>query len=251
MDHKTQYIFATVKQIEEDTREIEAVASTPDLDRDGDILKPTAFKKTIGSFKSNPVILATHQHRLADGKSPVIGSAIPEAVRITDQELAFRMRFAGTALGEEYWQLYRDKHMRAFSVGFIPLKWEDDTDQSTRYRTVRTYTEAELLEISAVPVPSNRRALARAKGFYDADQAADDIRQAVEAAMDQQLTRLKDWLAEELDEIKSLNITDPAGLAEAFVRGTLPESSGGSGDDDKTARTLELLNEIKQSQQGG
>ena len=75
-----------------------------------------------------------------------------------------RCGFAETALGEEYWQLYKDKHMRAFSIGFIPLEWKDERDQ--QQGDIRTYTNIELLEISAVPVPSNRRALAQGDGLF-------------------------------------------------------------------------------------
>ncbi|MBN2270006.1 MAG: HK97 family phage prohead protease, partial [Sedimentisphaerales bacterium] len=50
-------------------------------------------------------------------------------------------------------------HMKAVSVGFLPLEWEDKfEDDGSR---VRTYTRVELLEISCVAVPSNRDALVR------------------------------------------------------------------------------------------
>jgi hypothetical protein len=50
--------------------------------------------------------------------------------------------------------------MKAFSCGFISLKGEN---REIKGKTVFVHTLVELLEVSAVPVPSNRAALARAK----------------------------------------------------------------------------------------
>ena len=110
-DKTEKFFFALVKKINEQERTLDAVASTADLDRDKDIILPSAFKASLRHFKANPVILACHQHRLSSGSSPVIGSAIPETIQILDSKVLFTMRFASTDLGNEYWQLYKDKHM--------------------------------------------------------------------------------------------------------------------------------------------
>jgi len=154
--------FGFVKSINSEDRTLDIIASTSDIDRDGEIILPSAFTEKIDSFKNNACILACHQHRLASGESPVIGSAIPETILVTDKDLRFKMRFADTPLGENYWSLYRDKHMKAFSCGFISLKGEN---REIKGKTVFVHTSVELLEVSAVPVPSNRAALARAKRF--------------------------------------------------------------------------------------
>ena len=103
---KTKYFFAKVKAVNEAERTLDAIASTSDLDRDKDIILPSAFQQTLGSFRANPVILAGHQHRLSTGSSPVIGSAIPDSLKIDKTKLSFTMRFATTKLGEEHWLLY-------------------------------------------------------------------------------------------------------------------------------------------------
>ena len=218
---KTKYIFASVKEINEDDRTIEAVASTAQKDRDEEIILPSAFAKNLASFKANPVILATHQHRLDNGSSPVIGSAVPESIKITDQEVSFKMRFASTPLGNEYWQLYKDKHMRAFSIGFIPIKWEKDDTQRNRWGgPLLTYTEIELLEISAVPVPSNTHALARAKGWFD---DGDEIKEILTESLKESFTEKFNELSSSiktveasLDELKSM-IADSKGFAEKLL----------------------------------
>jgi len=189
---QTKFMFAQVKGFEGD--ELIAVASTGALDRDNEIIDPGAWGESLDGYRANPVILATHQHRLASGSSPVIGSA--STIDATEKGLIFKMKFAGTALGREYEQLYREGHMRAFSVGFIPIdgKWEDlnrgalDTaaggkaaeaakrppaergSPSQGLKRVWHITKAELLEISAVPVPANPEALAamRAAGAMGA-----------------------------------------------------------------------------------
>jgi HK97 family phage prohead protease len=214
------------------------VASTSDLDRDKDIIEPSAFKETIGSFKANPVVLATHQHRLSTGSSPVIGSVIPDSITITDREVVMTIRFATTALGEEYWQLYSDGHMRAVSIGFIAIEWTDGKDEELGY--IRTYTKIELLEISAVPVPSNRRALVRAKGYCDIDDLRDALKEVLgdmttpsaelkEAKPNQELTEAIASVREDLDEIKSLLLTDPSRLAGSLLGGG-PDSPDCGGD---------------------
>jgi HK97 family phage prohead protease len=154
--------FGYVKSINRENRTLDVIASTGDVDRDGEIILPSAFTKNLESFRTNPCILACHQHRLESGESPVIGSAIIETILVTDKDLRFKMRFAETNLAENYWKLYRDGHMKAFSVGYMPLKGEVREIKSGK---VFVHTEVELLEVSAVPVGSNRAALARAKRF--------------------------------------------------------------------------------------
>lgn len=145
-----------VKSIDQERRQIAALASTSNPDRDGDIILPTAFKKWLPTYMKNPVILATHHHRLGDGKSPVVGKCV--TAKIDEAGLHIVVEFAGTEAAEDYWQLYKGKFQRAFSVGFIPHASED---RKIDGKVVRVFTEVELLEISCVPVPSNREALSK------------------------------------------------------------------------------------------
>ena len=104
----------------------------------------------------NPVILAGHSHKLDDGKSPVVGSCVKAWV----DKAAFwiLIEFAKTALGQEYWELYRDKHQRAFSIGFRVKQGEDQIIDGQRVYVV---SELELFEISCVPVGANPDALSK------------------------------------------------------------------------------------------
>ena len=243
-DAKTKYLFAQVRDINEKDRTLEAVASTSDRDRHGDIILPSAFTETLPSFKANPVILATHQHRLSTGSSPVIGSAFPDSITVGDEAVTFRMQFATTDLGEEYWKLYREKHMRAFSIGFIPIEWTDEKDENLGY--IRTYTKIELLEISAVPVPSNRRALARVKGLYHEDEITDVLKDLLTAEM-AKLTgsvnqcksvseELRTEVEESLEEIKTLLTPDQDGLGRSLLGD--PRNQSGPGGAKETAERI-------------
>jgi len=240
--------WAAVKAIDTESRQITAIASTRERDRDEDIILPEAFRAHLTAFLKNPVILAGHQHRSASGSPTVIGSVVPGSLKIGDGAVTFTMRFASTALGEEYWQLYRDGHMRAFSIGFIPLAWEsDDTARNRWGGPLRTYTEIELLEISAVAVPSNRSALAIAAAFGD-DAETRRFTDALLAAL---LPRLREAVAAdtekfldsirtELIEIKDLLIPDANGLAEAAVLGAADDRSGRC-EDDPAERQLKRI----------
>jgi HK97 family phage prohead protease len=153
-----------VRAIDVEKREVRVLASSPTLDRHGEIILPSAFQDTISRFMANPCVLGCHQHRLADGEPPVIGSVVK--LWIDKAGLWAVIRFAETELGESYWVLYRDGHMRAVSVGFVALQWEDKRDEDGGY--VRTYTRVELLEISCVAVPSNPDALVKESGNRNA-----------------------------------------------------------------------------------
>jgi HK97 family phage prohead protease len=200
---KTKYFFCQTKEINAEARTIDVVASTADLDRDNEIILPSAFAKGIASFKANPVILACHQHRLSSGSSPVIGSADPDTIKITDKDLGFTMRFANTPLGDEYFSLYRDKHMKAFSVGFIPKAWEDFNDGQIRGRR---FTNVELLEVSAVPVPANPNAVARAMSWYDsAGEDPSEIAKSIQAPILDALEKLRQSFLDDLASLREAN----------------------------------------------
>ena len=137
---------------------LSAVASDATKDRDGEIIEPFAFEKHLDDYRTkDPVILSTHMHRSADARPTIVGRA--ESIAYKDNQLQFDMTFAPTALGQEWKTLYDNRYAKSFSVGFIPIKGEVRKDASGE--GAYHHTEAELIEISTVPVGSNRNALAR------------------------------------------------------------------------------------------
>lgn len=147
-----------VKAVGED--EIEIVGSTGHKDREGEAIDPSGWD--LKNFKSNPIVLPAHDYR-----QPAIGKATQ--VRIKDGQLVFKIKFppeGDNPLADVYRKLYKGGFMNASSVGFLPVEWEDGDGKGKK--PYRTYTKAELLEISLVSVPCNPNALLTAKGVEKA-----------------------------------------------------------------------------------
>lgn len=146
---------AEVKGFDEATGEVDMFipVSTDSVDRDGEIVEPSAFKKTLPKYMKRPVLVASHDYR-------DLTSQIGEwkRLKITEQGLEGKPMYYVNAGNEQAdWGFkLAQRGMAAFSIGFIPKEWEDgDGVKSPR----RTYKEVELLEISQVIVPSNREAI--------------------------------------------------------------------------------------------
>lgn len=213
---KTKFVFAQVKGFDE-AGVLEAVASTGAIDRQGESIEPEAWKDSLPTYRTNPVILATHMHRLSNGDSPVIGSAV--SIEITKDGLVFRMKFAGTDLGKQYEQLYREKHMRAFSVGFYPIdgRWQDyDRDGKGDKRTW-VHTKVDLLEISAVPVPANPEALSRMRELMFGNDATGttELKDSADAVSKSDIENWKSEILDAIAEVRELITlsSDPLGMS--------------------------------------
>ena len=141
-----------IKSVNREARTFWAVASTEEKDRDGDVISSKGWD--LKHFKDNPVILWAHDYR----ELPVAKAL---NIQKGDGKLRFKPQFAAHEKAQAVFDLYADGFLKAFSVGFIPQVSEDMEDGG------KFFKKAELLEISAVPVPSNPGALAeiRAKGI--------------------------------------------------------------------------------------
>ena len=158
---------------EEGTVDLFIPVSTASMDRDGEVIKPEAFRKTLSKFMQRPVLVASHDYR-------DLTSQIGEwpKLKIGDNGLEGKPKYyinEGNEQADWGFKL-ASRGMAAFSIGFIPKVWEDgDGVKGPR----RIFTEVELLEISQVIVPSNREAIQsiRAKGYGDevANKLLDDI----------------------------------------------------------------------------
>jgi hypothetical protein len=152
-----------IKAIDEEARSVEVVASTETVDSYGDIVEQTWDLKR---YRKNPVVLWFHNaFGMFDGSRAEdyipIGRA--EGVRIVDGQLVCRIVFASSAvtpLAEQVFQGFREKVIRAVSVGFRPGKVTKETDEDGK--TVYRLSKNELWEISCVPIPANPDAVAKA-----------------------------------------------------------------------------------------
>ena len=150
---------ANTKEVEGE-RAFEVTITTTATDRDGDIVEAKGAKLT--NFKKNPVVLMAHDYR----GLPI---ARAENIEKTDDYIKSKVVFPPEGdypLADIVHRLYKGNFMRAWSIGFIPIKTEDivdedekrDTEVSDRRRG-RRIKSWELLEFSACAVPSNPEAL--------------------------------------------------------------------------------------------
>jgi HK97 family phage prohead protease len=137
--------------------------STATEDRHRDIVDQK-FKLT--NFKKNPVLLDSHSY---DSITDIVGKVVK--IGIKDGTLKGSVEFAlDNPKGMLAYKLAEGGFLNATSIGFIPLKFEDD------YKRI---AESELLEISVVAVPANPEALmSKLK-----DLVAEDTKNALECEL--------------------------------------------------------------------
>lgn len=150
-----KYYACEVKDFSESDKSFTAIASTESVDRDGDILRANGWK--LKNFRKNPVFLFGHDmHSLPIGKSL--------ETWVENAKLMFRPKFATdiSPFAEMVWKMYKGKFLRSFSVRFDPIdseKRELTEEEKKRFAsmfyTPQIYKSQELLEISAVTIPSN------------------------------------------------------------------------------------------------
>jgi len=165
-------------------RSVVGWASRPIKDRAGEVIAADAWM--IDEYLANPVVLLAHRYDI-----PAIGHSL--WVKPLEEGLKFKPSFADNAEGWDMYGLYKNRDMRAFSVGFEPKEYEENvkTDEFGQLRTL--YTKVNLIEISAVTIPMNQGALVAA---LDGDRVKSPvIRKALETIM------------HESDEIKKLQET--------------------------------------------
>lgn len=147
-----------IKSVDSDSMTVEAVVSTKNVDRDGDIVTPKAFEKRIKTYKQHPVLLSSHNY---GDLLKQIGEAVK--VKVTDSGLEATFKYyAGMGNQEADWAwVLAQKGIASFSIGFIGHEFEyiKQKDGESEFITGRKFTDVELLEISQVVVPSNRQAL--------------------------------------------------------------------------------------------
>lgn len=128
-----------------DSLVIRSVISTAQPDRAGDVVVPSGLRN-LDEFLRNPVVLWAHQRTL-----PPVG--VCRRLEIQTDRIIAETQFArGVPFAEDLFRLYEQGILRAWSIGFEPLR-------VTPQRRGLRYDEWNLLEYSAVPVPENPRAL--------------------------------------------------------------------------------------------
>ena len=146
-----------LKNFDEEERSFDAIASTEAVDRDGDILRANGWK--LKNFKKNPVVLWGHNATLL----PI---AKATDIKVENNQLLFTPKFVEAELNpfaEQVYQMFKAGFLNTFSVRFDPIEYdniqEEGKDGLIGMGMGREYKKQELLEISAVGIPSNPEAL--------------------------------------------------------------------------------------------
>ncbi len=153
---QTKEFRMVTKTIDEKAQTLEVVANSGQLDRGGEILPALALK--FEDYLANPVVLWAH-----DYSSLPIGKTL--SLRIEGDALIAVIKFAETAFAQDVWKLYQGGFLNAVSVGFIGRLREGGQDG-----TPVKWTEAVLIDISAVPIPQDAKALARRLKILGVDE---------------------------------------------------------------------------------
>lgn len=153
------YSFLDIKSIDEEQRIIEGIATSPKVDRMGDIVDPMGlqFAKTIPLLLFHDSTLPVGQVRL--GKPTKDGvpftaylPKVSEPGRVKDRV-------------DEAWHSVKYKLIAAVSIGFRVLD-----DAMERIDTGWKFLKSEIMELSLVPIPAQDQAVITA--FKSMDSAA-------------------------------------------------------------------------------
>lgn len=156
-------MFCTLlkKEIREDERTITIWANRSDVvDRSGHVIDDDAWE--LDRFLSNPVVCAFHRY-----DRPPVAKALWARV-VPGKGLMMKIKFASTDEGMEFYQLYSENILNAFSVGFSGKEYveAEDMDSSELKKYIRNgvtpntiFKRVELFEVSCVAVPDNYASL--------------------------------------------------------------------------------------------
>lgn len=163
------YSLFEIKAFDDDTREIEGIATTPTADRMGDIVEPKG-----AVFKLPIPLLWQHRGDLPIGQ--VVKAKVTTGGISVVANLA-KIAEAGVLKDrlDEAWQSLKIGLVRGLSIGFNPLESAQIKDTYS-YR----FTSWEWLELSAVTIPANAEATIQTVKSFDAEwQVASDQRRGI------------------------------------------------------------------------
>lgn len=162
------YSTLEIKAFDDETGTITGIASTPTLDRDGDIVVPSGAKYSL------PLPLLW-QHKAGDP----IGRVVDAKVTAKGIEIVAQVALGVTDEIDRYWKLMKAGLVRGLSVGFQAL--EHEQIPGSFGRKIKSWS---WLELSAVTIPANAEAsIAAVKEFAaKPEQAAAIIQPAKKPA---------------------------------------------------------------------
>jgi len=125
-------------------------------DRDRDVV--VAGGGDLTHYKQNPVMLFGHDHGI-----PAIGNGFgAHPADDTVRAIATFNPEDVDSFGFMVGRMFEERIMRALSIGFLPKEWSYEQERGP---LAMRFLSWELIEFSAVNVPSNRNALVQARGI--------------------------------------------------------------------------------------
>jgi len=174
--------FDESKDVSKDERSITSYITTSSVDRDLEILDPKGMV-TDNYKKSGSPVFWGHSYSSPDH---VIGRNLWLTPSKEGDKILAKTAFRKSQFADEVYKLYTEKIdgepiLKGWSVGFIPIEWEDH-DEKSNNGARRTYNKWELLEYSAVPIPSNADSLTLAykKGMITSKRLKKDLEITIE-----------------------------------------------------------------------
>lgn len=142
------YSFLEIKSVDEDKRVIRGIATTPNVDRVGDVIEPLGVK-----FENPLPLLWQHNHDKPIGsvkfdKPTKAGITFEAEIAYCDEPGTLKDRL------DEAWQSIKMGLVRAVSIGFRAIEYAFMEGTGG----IR-FTETEVYELSAVTIPANSDAL--------------------------------------------------------------------------------------------
>lgn len=149
-----------VKAVDSEARTFAGLASTWELDSDGELIDPGAFGKTLGDWRASKgrrIIPLIDQHNYRSVRA-VFGKV--ETATETDSGLETKFSIVASPEGEEYMSRIAGGYLNGLSIGFQTIRAEpDEMDIGGTKIPVRRIKEVRLMEISAVIWGANPSAL--------------------------------------------------------------------------------------------
>lgn len=210
------YSTFIVKDVDDDLRVLEGIASSPQTDRVGDIVEPKGAKFTL------PLPLLW-QHRSDQPIGHVTHATVtPEGIRIKAQIA----KGLGIARIDEAWTLIKAGLVRGFSIGFKDLESED-----IKGAWGSRFLKWEWLELSAVTIPANQDASIQTIKSLDVGLAVSGTGPAVDSVkppvlsgtvrvktrQDTRMTKLIGEQIKDLDNSRAAKVARMSELQDAAV----------------------------------
>lgn len=224
------YSALEIKSVSEDKRIIRGVATTPAVDRVGDIVEPLGVE-----FKNPLPLLWQHQH---DKPVGTVRFDRPTRDGITFEAELPQIAEAGTLRDriEEAWQSIKAGLVRAVSIGFRPIEYAFMDEGGIRF------IKSEVYELSLVTIPANADAVITSAKTLDpasveiikqfdigapaatGDEGADEGRKAKPGAsgkpvnLNRRTTKMTKTLAEQISALEAKRAASAARMEEILQK---------------------------------